>query len=67
MAPASSSTSPRLVAASWCMTAVSGSDGYARADYKLGKGKGATGSYAVRADATSGGNSTSASTSFSVN
>ena len=49
------------------LTAESGSDGYARADYKLGKGKGAIGSYAVRADATSGGNSASANTSFSVN
>ena len=49
------------------VSATSGSDGYARATYRLGKGKGAIGSYALRADATSGSNTATASTSFSVN
>jgi hypothetical protein len=48
------------------INAVSGSDGYARGTYKTGKTKGAVGSYALRADATSGGSTASASTSFSV-
>ena len=49
------------------LTATSGSDGYARSTYGVGKGKGAIGNYAVRADATSGGSSVSASANFSVN
>ena len=49
------------------VTATSGSDGYARSTYGLGKGKGAIGNYALRADATSGGSSASANASFSVN
>jgi hypothetical protein len=49
------------------IAATSGNDGYARASYRLGKGKGAIGSYALRADASMGGNTTSASTGFSVN
>jgi hypothetical protein len=48
------------------LTATSGSDGYARSNYKIGKAKGAIGNYAVRADATSGSNTTTASTSFSA-
>ncbi len=49
------------------VSATSGSDGYARATYRLSKGKGAIGNYALRADATSGGKTATASTSFSVN
>lgn len=49
------------------LSAVSGSDGYARTTYRLGKGKGAVGGYALRADATSGGGSTTANSTFSVN
>lgn len=48
------------------INAVSGSDGYARGTYKTGKAKGAAGSYGLRADATSGGATASASASFSV-
>jgi hypothetical protein len=48
------------------LTATSDSDGDARATYKLGKDKGAVGQYALRADATLGGNSATASASFSV-
>jgi hypothetical protein len=48
------------------LTASSGADGYARASYKLGKGKTATGSYQVWADASSGGASVSAGSAFSV-
>ena len=48
------------------LTAVSGSDGYARSTYKISKGKGATGNYALRADATSGSNTASATASFSA-
>lgn len=46
--------------------ATTGSDGYARASYKVGKGKTAVGAYAVRADATSAGNTATGSTGFSV-
>ena len=48
------------------LTAVSGSDGYARSTYKISKGKNAAGSYALRADATSGGKTASANASFSA-
>ena len=48
------------------VTAVSGSDGYARGTYKISKGKGAVGSYALRADATSGGKTASATANFSA-
>ena len=41
-------------------------DGYARASYKLGKGKGAAGGYGVRADASQGGGTASAAASFTV-
>lgn len=47
--------------------ATSGSDGYARSSYRLGKGKAAIGNYVVRADASSGGDTASASANFSVN
>ncbi len=46
--------------------ATTGSDGYARSTYKLGKGKGAIGSYTLRADASSGSASATASSGFSV-
>ena len=49
------------------VSAVSGSDGYARASYRTAKGKGAAGGYRVRADASSSGSSATASTAFSVN
>jgi hypothetical protein len=49
------------------LSAITGSDGYARATYKLGKGKGSVGGYSLRADATSGGETATASTSFNVN
>jgi hypothetical protein len=49
------------------VSATSGSDGYARGSYRLSKGKGAIGSYTLRADASSGGSSATASTGFSVN
>jgi hypothetical protein len=48
------------------LSATSGSDGYARGTYKLGKAKSAIGSYSLRADATSGGGSASASSAFGV-
>ena len=48
------------------VSAVSGNDGYARAIYRTAKGRSAAGNYGVRADATSGGGSASASTAFSV-
>jgi hypothetical protein len=48
------------------LSATSGSDGYARGTYKLGKGKGAIGSYKLRADATSGSSTASANTGFSA-
>jgi len=46
--------------------ATSGSDGYARATYRTAKGKNAAGAYGVRADASSTGGNTSASTTFRV-
>jgi hypothetical protein len=49
------------------VSATSGADGYARASYRTGKGKGAAGAYGVRADASLSGISASASTTFSVN
>ena len=48
------------------LNATSGSDGYARATYKLGKGKNAIGSYQLRADARSGSATATASTGYSV-
>ncbi|HEU0306222.1 MAG TPA: NEW3 domain-containing protein [Lysobacter sp.] len=48
------------------LNASSASDGYARTTYKIGKGKAAAGNYAVRADASSGGASATASTAFAV-
>lgn len=45
---------------------VSGSDGYARATYLLGKAKSAVGNYQLRADATASGASTSANATYSV-
>jgi hypothetical protein len=48
------------------LNATSGSDGYARSTYKIGKGKTAVGNYSVRADASSNGASATASTGFSV-
>lgn len=48
------------------LNAITGSDGYARGSYKLGKGKTAIGSYQLRADATSGSSTATSSTSFSV-
>jgi hypothetical protein len=48
------------------LTATSGSDGYARSSFKLGKGKTAAGSYTLRADASSGGSSATSSTGFGV-
>lgn len=48
------------------LSATTASDGYARTSLKLGKSKGAAGSYQLRADATKDSASTSASTGFSV-
>ena len=48
------------------LNAISGSDGYARGTYKLGKGKAAIGTYTVRADASSGSSTATASTNFGV-
>ncbi len=49
------------------LSATSGADGFARASYKLGKGKGAAGGYGLRADASLDGSAASATTSFTVN
>lgn len=49
------------------LNATSGSDGYARSTYKVGKGKGAIGNYTLRADTSSGGSTATASSNFSVN
>jgi hypothetical protein len=49
------------------VSATSGSDGYARGTYRTAKGKGAIGAYRLRADATSGSSTATASTGFSVN
>ncbi|QSX78973.1 NEW3 domain-containing protein [Agrilutibacter solisilvae] len=46
--------------------AVSGSDGYARATYRLAKGKSAAGNYGLRADATGNGATATTSTAFAV-
>ena len=48
------------------VNATSGSDGYARGSYKLGKAKNTIGTWALRADATLSGASASATTTFSV-
>jgi hypothetical protein len=48
------------------LTATTGSDGVARAGYKSGKGKAAVGNYQLRADASSGGATATATTTFSV-
>jgi hypothetical protein len=48
------------------VTATSGSDGYARATYRLGKGKTAVGAYQVNGVASSGGASATASAGFNV-
>jgi hypothetical protein len=48
------------------LSATSGSDGYARSSYKIGKGKAAAGNYALRADASSGGGTATASTGFTA-
>ena len=48
------------------MTAITGSDGFARATQKIGKGKSALGSYELRAEASDRGSTTSAGTGFSV-
>ncbi|MEO7937943.1 MAG: hypothetical protein ABIR55_04920, partial [Burkholderiaceae bacterium] len=48
------------------LNATTGSDGYARSSYKVGKAKGAIGNYGLRADASSGGGSASASNVFSA-
>ena len=48
------------------VTATSGSDGYARATYRTAKGKSAAGSYGLRADATLGTATASATGGFSV-
>lgn len=48
------------------LNATSGSDGFARSTYKIGKGKTALGGYSVRADANRNGASATASTSFTV-
>jgi hypothetical protein len=48
------------------LTATSGSDGYARSTYKVGKSKAALGQYTLRAVATSGSSTATASTGFSV-
>lgn len=49
------------------LSASSGADGYARASYKLGKGKNAAGGYGVRADASLGGATAAAAAVFTVN
>jgi len=48
------------------VTATTGSDGYARSTYKIGKGKAAVGTYQLRADAASGSKTATSSTSFSA-
>jgi hypothetical protein len=47
-------------------TSTSGSDGFARATYLLGKTKSALGNYQLRGDATASGASTSANASYTV-
>jgi hypothetical protein len=48
------------------LSATSGSDGYARSTYRTGKSKALIGSYKLRADATKGSSTATASTAFSV-
>ena len=48
------------------VSATSGSDGLARATYRIAKGKGAAGNYGLRADAALGGGTSSASGTFRV-
>ncbi|HEY0662067.1 MAG TPA: NEW3 domain-containing protein [Lysobacter sp.] len=48
------------------LNATSGSDGFARSTFKLGKGKAAIGNYTARADASSGGATATASSGFSA-
>ena len=48
------------------VSAVTGSDGYARSSYKLGKGKAAIGRYTLRADATYANATATSSATFSV-
>lgn len=48
------------------LTATTAADGYARSALKLGKGKTAIGTYTVRGDASSGGATATATTSFGV-
>jgi hypothetical protein len=48
------------------LSAVSGNDGSARASYRTAKGKSASGDYRVRADASKGVDSATATTDFSV-
>lgn len=48
------------------LKAVSGADGYARATFKVGKGKGALGGYSLQADASNGGQTVTATGQFSV-
>lgn len=48
------------------LSAVSGSDGYARATFKVGKGKASLGDYELRVEASSGGDYATATTHFSV-
>lgn len=52
--------------ASAVLSATSGSDGYARNAYKLGKAKSAIGSYTLRADASSGSSTATSNTAFSA-
>lgn len=47
-------------------TAMTGADGFARITYRIGKGKPAIGGYAVRADMSSNGATTTATGAFSV-
>ena len=53
-------------AAKTTINATTGTDGYARATYRVAKGKAALGGYGVAADATSNGSTATANASFSV-
>lgn len=48
------------------LRATTGSDGYARMSYRIGKSKSSVGTYGVRADASASGSTASATTSFGV-
>lgn len=48
------------------VNATTGSDGYARATYRIGKAKNAVGTYTLRADASSNGNTATSSMTFTV-